>query len=351
MGFESQFHSLESGDRRGVPDIENFETRASRKLEGGKFEGAPKDKRFSQEEALVYQDYATKKEGAAFSEKAGESSYEEAEKLIEYLRSKNFDWIGIDWDKVDFRNAQERATVEKRLDAALRELIGIEDPDGKSGISSYLRSMKGVILPFVLAASLIAGKTAESAWPSIPANMRSKTTEKAQTLKSGGSETNPLRDANIEFKHDTRAGRVSPETPESYRFYSMIMEWKSAHPEVKNITIDSVTSQSVPGRSYKGLGGMEITHENLFGKAEIRIETMNGKTLECRGQSLKTFAPYGSITGIDEVFEFMERGIDKITGTKPEFHTYASNTFARLRVEKEAIQDALRQCESMLLAQ
>lgn len=77
--------------------------------------------RYSMEEALAAQQYATDKEGKGFSEKASETSYAEAERVIGLLRDKKFDWLGIDWKKVDFKNIG--ADAETRIRAGLETVL------------------------------------------------------------------------------------------------------------------------------------------------------------------------------------------------------------------------------------
>lgn len=60
-----------------------------------------REQQLSNDEALAFQDYATKKDGIEFSKKADENSYLEAERLLEKLKDKKFDWLDIQWDKVD----------------------------------------------------------------------------------------------------------------------------------------------------------------------------------------------------------------------------------------------------------
>ena len=83
------------------------------------------DERLSKEEAGIYQDYATTKENKYFSEQASEEGYKEAERLIQKLRDAgvSFEFLDLDWDKIDFRDTRNLADTEERLFAAPRQIF------------------------------------------------------------------------------------------------------------------------------------------------------------------------------------------------------------------------------------
>jgi hypothetical protein len=113
----------------------------------------------SEKEALLYQDYATKIEGSEFSDRAGENTYEEADRLIERLKNKKFDFLNIDWDKFDLKNATQFSNLQDRLDAAVRMIATTEK--GKN-LSEVINKYGKVIIPFFLAARLILGLSGEA---------------------------------------------------------------------------------------------------------------------------------------------------------------------------------------------
>ena len=89
------------------------------------------EEKLTERESRAYQDYATKKEGKEFSERVSEESYHEAQELINRLRNKDFDWLKIDWDKIDFNNASSVKEAELVLDKAVREVVNLREPDSK----------------------------------------------------------------------------------------------------------------------------------------------------------------------------------------------------------------------------
>lgn len=65
---------------------EHFDRFVTRRIERDHVENPKIPNRLSEQEALVYQSYAAKKDGVAFSEQASDEAYEEAEKLIQEIR-------------------------------------------------------------------------------------------------------------------------------------------------------------------------------------------------------------------------------------------------------------------------
>lgn len=123
-------------------------------------EKGPKNELLSEEEANVYQDYATKLDGKKFSEQSSVETYKEAEKLIEKLRDSQFDWLGIDWNKIDFNDIKQIQDLEIRLDEAARSVIESQiEPksEQEKGIVNALhRFMDKHPIPFVLSVAIIA---------------------------------------------------------------------------------------------------------------------------------------------------------------------------------------------------
>jgi hypothetical protein len=74
-------------------------------------------------EALLYQTYATQVEGKKFDEQASPEAYGEAEKLLRQFQDPKFDWLGVDWDKVDFKNLKDVEDVEERVRFAASFLL------------------------------------------------------------------------------------------------------------------------------------------------------------------------------------------------------------------------------------
>lgn len=70
---------------------EKYDITIARNIEGGNLENYQADERLSEKEAVIYQDYAAKKDGIKFSEQASNEAYEEAQKMIDDLRKNESD--------------------------------------------------------------------------------------------------------------------------------------------------------------------------------------------------------------------------------------------------------------------
>jgi hypothetical protein len=108
-----------------------------------------KETRTTEEEALMMQDYASAKKGEAFSEKQSEQDYLEAEKLVEMLKDKKFDWLNIDWGKIDLKSTKDYYNLEKRLNAAVQEILKSQEK------STAWSKLQGIYMPLVLCAALL----------------------------------------------------------------------------------------------------------------------------------------------------------------------------------------------------
>ena len=77
--------------RNALHPLEKFDITFARNIEGGRLEKYRPDKRLSEKEAIIYQDYATKKDGIKFSEQASDEAYAEAQEVIDDLRKNESD--------------------------------------------------------------------------------------------------------------------------------------------------------------------------------------------------------------------------------------------------------------------
>lgn len=92
--------------------------------------GDKQNKRLSKDEALAYQDYATSKEGAAFSEQAKDESYAEAEMFLEELQGKGIDLGKIDFKKIDLADLLVQDEISERLSKAILEYTKGKEREG-----------------------------------------------------------------------------------------------------------------------------------------------------------------------------------------------------------------------------
>lgn len=104
-----------------------------------------KDELLTSEEAVVYQDYATTLSGREFSEQATMSAYMEAEDLINRLRDREFDWLNIDWDKLDFNDVKQIQIFQKRLNAAVQSVIQSQSESGDEQEKGVIKAISQFI--------------------------------------------------------------------------------------------------------------------------------------------------------------------------------------------------------------
>ena len=108
----------------------------------------------TKEQALLYQDYATKLDGKDFPDKASEKSYIEADELIRKLKSKDFNWLNIDWQKIDLKDVAELELFEDRLDMAAKQILEAQSGKNRS-VSEFLKEHRNIILPLAISAAVV----------------------------------------------------------------------------------------------------------------------------------------------------------------------------------------------------
>jgi len=127
---------------------------------GGSFEnwperGSSKDERLSSEEALLYQEYATKVAGKKFNEQADNTAYQEAEEVIKKLNDAKFDWLGIDWGKIDTKDIDKISETEQRIDFIVRQLVSNgEDHNGM--LADLVNKFKHGCIPIMAALAVLS---------------------------------------------------------------------------------------------------------------------------------------------------------------------------------------------------
>lgn len=126
--------------------------------------------RLKEEEALLYQQYATDIEEKGFSEQASPEAYLEAEKLLRQFQDPKFSWLGVDWEKVDFKNLRDIKDVENRVQLAAQFLLQevkekdpslfeklVEKLGGVSKVADILQGTAGItLLTFALSSLFLA---------------------------------------------------------------------------------------------------------------------------------------------------------------------------------------------------
>jgi|GEM_PF-5308717 len=102
-------------------NLEGIDKKITQKKEIGNIEKNPSG-RLSEKEAVLYQALATESQGIEFSDKADEKFYEEAEILIEKIKSKGFDIDGVDISKIDFSNLDDCEMLSGKIEKIIMQL-------------------------------------------------------------------------------------------------------------------------------------------------------------------------------------------------------------------------------------
>ncbi|MCX6761743.1 MAG: hypothetical protein NTY33_02760 [Candidatus Moranbacteria bacterium] len=240
--------------------------------------------KLSEEQALLYQEYATKLEGKEFSEKSSNEAYEEADMLLKKLQDSQFDWLGIDWDKVDFKDSSQIRDMEKRLDAAVRSLAQNEkDNDGI--LRKIANSSKGAILPFALSVMLLmnaGGAKAAEGWANELESQRAKYYPDAEKKE-------PVR---VKY-------RINDHNPMMF-YENPIYDWAEANPE-KSAKIEAIFIDNVDYKEEGQENGENFEILKVDVKVRIIVLTKEKKALTIEGSysgqdvksTLKTSVDYG----------------------------------------------------------
>lgn len=228
-------------------------------------EQSPVEERLTKEQALLYQEYATKSEGKKLSERAGKGAYEEAEQLLAKLKDKKFDFLGIDWDKIDFDNMEQVSDVQERLDVAARAILETQPEDeeaGEKGLMSKLGEMKKfIILPLALSIGIISGCSDPKAEKIEKARIK-KETEQQAALKA---QMEDLAKKGINFKIDAY------DNDSRANFKQLITEW--AHDNINEEALKKIELISVDSTDHN----YEITIEGE--RTDIVKETVTANLI------------------------------------------------------------------------
>jgi len=303
---------------------ENF---LERKRDRGKTYEQPnkeKEKKLTLEESLVYQDYASKKEGVSFSEKASGESYREAQIFLDIIRRSKVDLAGVDLPKIDFGNIEQIREVEKRLDSAVREIYQAKKENEDSKIQQFLEKTKGIILPLVFSSFILSsGMVKESQASSF--NSEAVSAEKKVSQKE-------MSEQRVIFNRD----KTEPQFKGEY-----INEWV-AKQEKSGIQIDKVIISKTWAHRIKA--GEVRPFYSVAGYAEIAVVLKDGTVVKLEGE--KSLA--GEHQGTGDIFRWisdkMEDAIKKTTGKEVILTDYAT-WGNELRAQNLAIIDALGQFE------
>lgn len=213
-------------------------------LEGGHFEEKPKGNetgRLSQEEALLYQEYATKIANKEFNEQSDEGSYQEAEELIDKLKDEKFDFLGIDWDKVKVGDINKISEAEQRLDFVIRQLV-IDGKDHGGVLAGLADKFKSAVIPLVAAFAVFsAGEFPKDAMA-----------ESVAVYQKGHMENEGKVNIVIDERLEVTEGRISKnhEFEMKVNITSSIKKWLLENPDTANQIDAIVVETAVDERTW-----------------------------------------------------------------------------------------------------
>ncbi len=238
------------------------------------------NEKFSKEEALFAQEYATQKEGKEYSEQATEENYEEAKIMLNKLKEQNIDWLQIDWDKVNWDNKDSINDLEIKLNSAAQ--IILESEEKKSKIkSSFIKKYKNIALPLAVSIGIIMGCE----------NMSAEDFSKKQNDKIE------------EIEKEVLTGKI--EMIDSSEREISSWERRVAERAIKEQGLNDEISKI----EFYNLRSEENYKQGVFSEATLKITANDGTVTEVKGEW--TLDDYGD-DFIDYIPIILERGIKKI---------------------------------------
>jgi len=122
------------------------------------------ESRLSNNEAILYQTYATKKEEIGFSEQAGAESYAEAERILTEIRRKGVSIDSIDWSaiKTDEGFGVFANSLKETLAASGYDTTPIHEQIRKLQVAHDGSAFQRNVLSLLSAALLVVSVTAEA---------------------------------------------------------------------------------------------------------------------------------------------------------------------------------------------
>jgi hypothetical protein len=330
---EAEIDLPSSKKNKKEPEIDPLDKKITRDIEQRNFERKPFEKnaspdtRLSESEALLYQYYATSKEGLKPSKEgyissveATIQSYEEADQLIEKLRDKKFDFLQIDWKNLDLKDIDQFNELEKRLDEAVRMIANLQE---KSELKSLTDKFKGVILPLILSASILLSQ-------GIPAEARSQENKAKETVK----QEEVLSDFSLKI--------LGAETP---RYKKLLSDW-IGEKEKRGVLIENIHMDV----SHKNVREIDRQGDN-FSLAEVKVKLIvrlnNGKIFFAESMARSNDSP-DSIS--NKAANYGEQLIKKITSQDVNLTDATDiapvNVF---RAEFQALQSALDDLDHQLV--
>lgn len=218
------------------------------------------EERLSQEEAILYQVYATEIEGKGINEQASEESYAEAEKLLARLKEKNFDWLKIDWNQIDFKNVEHVKDIEGRLDVAIKQMV-VDGKDETGAFSKLVNRFRNTTIPIALAVLALCG--------SVPMSVNAA--ESSMGMDTVATTT--------EHRNETRGERFRMTNGEYYVFFEVLKNHKESPDDIRAIISElnesGFANRTEPADNPKPEDVWCLVQAgNMFGGAEESDELM-----------------------------------------------------------------------------
>ena len=195
---------------------------------------------------MVFQDYATKKDGIEFSQKAKEESYLEAERLLGKLKDERFNWLGIQWDQIDLSDIGQYQKMEERLSAVANQLLISQ---GGNILPEEIKEIKGkgLALSMTLSISILLSMVNLGLANNVSADeLKSK-----QTIESSHGEAKNPAMQEIKVDHDANDLRVEKQAVEKLEFLMSFYDDKEGYSKARDAIALTAFTNISPKDAFK----------------------------------------------------------------------------------------------------
>lgn len=266
-----------------------------------------RDEKLSENEALLYQDYATKKEGVGFSEKADAESYAEADALITKIREAHLDWLDIDWDDLQIQKIEKIEEAEKRLDFVIRHLVAQGKDDSEGTLAKLSNRFSATVIPLMTAMTILSG----SVFP------QEALAESVNVYKR--EQIVPSNSVNVKVKwleHENQKINVGNSFEVKINVATSIQKWLEEGGDIAK-KVDSISINTVDEADTRGdvhvhhqiRNGAEVLSD-AFTHPEVTVVMKDGRQFVLRGGAWKSkMSPTGSSQLNEQIVEVYSRGI------------------------------------------
>jgi hypothetical protein len=301
LGTSSTEKSLIKKDKKNksIEQEMDFE-RPKRKAE------LPPSEKFTEDEALFAQTYAARKEGFKFSEQGQDRDYEDARMLLQELKKKDIDWLDINWDKVNFDDADSIKELEMQLDLAAKIILESDEKIKKD--FGLIEKCKTILLPLAISVAIIMGAE----------NVNAKDFSKKEAVK-------------IEKVETKRSIEVVGEDLTDYAKKNIreILQKEGLSNQIKKVELMENSTRD----NYNG---------SVSGHAKFKVTMVNDDVFDVSGVDSNFTGDYLSKSLIEKI----ENGINKLFNSDVKLNI--ATNYQHMLARGGAIINALKSCKSQI---